>query len=93
MTKETVKTLKNEARYRPTIWGDARPLLLEAAKEIEELTAMLAEAEDTIGSNLVWITDKVDLAVRQKDTDTLARLEQLEATWKRIVATLKAHRD
>jgi hypothetical protein len=34
---EIVSTLRSEARYRPTIWGDARPLLIEAAAKIEQL--------------------------------------------------------
>lgn len=32
-------TLRSEARWRPTIWGDARPLLIEAANEIDRLRA------------------------------------------------------
>lgn len=34
---EIVATLRSEARFRPTIWGDARPLLIAAADEIERL--------------------------------------------------------
>lgn len=34
---ELTDTLRSEARYRPTIWGDGRPLLIEAANEIDRL--------------------------------------------------------
>lgn len=32
---DVVKALLDEARFRPTIWGEARPLLVVAAHEIE----------------------------------------------------------
>lgn len=34
---ELTDTLRSEARYRPTIWGDARPLLIEAANALDRL--------------------------------------------------------
>ena len=40
---EVIKTLRNEAQYRPTIWGDARPLLKEASEIIDEMKTELAE--------------------------------------------------
>jgi len=41
MRDEIVKTLRDEARFRPTIWGDARPLLMAAADEIEQMQTAL----------------------------------------------------
>lgn len=51
---------------------------------------VLAVAEDALGSNLVWITDQVDLKIRQKDPETLERLKQLNEAWHLIVKTLNA---
>lgn len=42
---EIVNTLRGEAKYRPTMWGDARPLLICAADEIERQAARNAELE------------------------------------------------
>lgn len=41
-----------------------------------------------MGENLTWLADKLDLQVRQKDSETLAKLAQLEAAWKLCVLTL-----
>jgi hypothetical protein len=38
---DLVSTLRDEARFRPTIWGDARPLLIAAADEIERLRELV----------------------------------------------------
>ncbi len=42
---ELALALRDEARFRPTIWGDARPLLIEAAKAVERLIALVAACE------------------------------------------------
>ena len=48
----------------------------------------LRAAEAALGDNLVWITDKCDLEVRQQDVETLRRLDQLESAWKDCVRTI-----
>lgn len=45
------------------------------------LLELLDRAESALGENLVWLTDQLDLAVRQKDPETLRRLAQLNAGW------------
>ena len=45
----------------------------------------IQEAEKALGENLVWLTDKLDLQVRQKDAETLRRLKQLNEAWKGLV--------
>lgn len=47
-SEEIVSTLRSEVRWRPTIWGDARPLLVEAADRIEILTSALSAAAKTL---------------------------------------------
>ena len=56
----------------------AVPAMLEALKE----------AEETLGANLVWIRDRVDLSVRQGDAETLKRLAHLTHGWKTVCAAL-----
>lgn len=65
--------------------ADANARLIAAAPG---LLAALEAAEEALGSNLVWITDRVDLQVRQGDTDTLQRLAQLRDAWQTIVRAL-----
>ena len=48
----------------------------------------LKAAEETLGNNLVWISDQADLGIRQRDPETLRRLQELEAGWKAIVAAI-----
>lgn len=38
-------------------------------------------AEQALGENLVWLADKFDLAMRQRDPETVRRLSQLNAAW------------
>ena len=42
-------------------------------------------AEKDLAENLIWIRDKVDLEIRQKDLGTLRRLKQIDAAWKTLV--------
>jgi hypothetical protein len=55
-----------------------RPTLLE----------LLTTAEAALGENLVWLGDQLDLAIRQKDAETIRRLAQLNAGW---IALVRAH--
>jgi hypothetical protein len=57
--------------------------------ELCDLTLVLFEAETALAENLVWLTDKLDLEVRQKDPDTLRRLAQLNAAWISCAKALK----
>jgi hypothetical protein len=52
--------------------------------------AALIQAEQALGENLVWLNDKLDLAIRQHDRDTLRRLEQLNAAWKAACIAINA---
>lgn len=46
-------------------------------------------AEESLGENLTWLTNQLNLQVRQKDPETLRRLKQLNDTWV-ILAKCKA---
>lgn len=52
--------------------------------------ALLQQLEAALGENLVWITDKFDLEVRQKDAETLRRLAQLQGAWQAVCKAIKA---
>lgn len=38
--------------------------------------------EAALGENLVWLADELDQKIRQKDPDTLRRMDQLSSAWK-----------
>jgi hypothetical protein len=42
---------------------------------------VIEQAETALGENLVWIADQVDIKIRQKDTETLRKLAQLNLAW------------
>lgn len=46
---------------------------------------VLQQVESALGGNLVFISDLADLRVRQKDEETLRRLEQLNSAWERLI--------
>ena len=50
----------------------------------------VCNAEVALGENLQWLTDKLDLDVRQKDPETLRRLKQLNDAWTMCVKALNA---
>lgn len=50
----------------------------------------LFECEQALGGNLVWLNDKLDLSIRQRDSETLRRLEQLNSAWKAACIALAA---
>lgn len=41
--------------------------------------------EEGLGNNLVWLTDQLDLSIRQGDRDTIARLKQITRAWELVV--------
>lgn len=45
---------------------------------------VLVEAERALGENLQWLRDKLDLEIRQGDTEPLRRLAQLDAAWQKL---------
>lgn len=47
----------------------------------DELLAAVDAAEEVLGDNLVWISDALDLRVRQGDTETTKRLARLNEVW------------
>lgn len=49
----------------------------------------IEQAEEALGNNLVWLADALDLRIRQKDTETLRRLAELNTAW---IALAKAKR-
>lgn len=53
-----------------------------------EMLAALVDAETVLGENLQFITDLADLAIRQRDSETLKRLEQLNGGWLRLVKAI-----
>lgn len=52
------------------------------------LLGVLKQAETVLGENLAWIADQADLGVRQKDAETLRRLEQLDKGWKLLLGAI-----
>ena len=52
---------------------------------LKALGGLIDTAEELIGGNLQWFNDQLDLQVRQGDTDTIHRLEELAEAWKIIV--------
>lgn len=50
----------------------------------------LVQAEEALGENLQWIADRLDLAIRQKDPETLRKMAQLNAAWISVVKALNA---
>lgn len=52
-------------------------LIVRAVNNHDALLEALKQAEFALGENLVWITDKFDLEIRQSDKATLAKLNQL----------------
>jgi len=49
------------------------------------LTDKLNKAEELLGNNLVFISDTLDQAVRQKDERTIAALNALTEAWHLIL--------
>lgn len=47
----------------------------------KETAAAILAAEEALGNNLVWLADALDLSIRQKDAQTLAKLDELNAAW------------
>jgi hypothetical protein len=45
-------------------------------------------AEAAIGENLVWLSDALDLRIRQRDAETLRRLAQLNDAWIQLCKAL-----
>jgi len=41
------------------------------------IEAAAKQAESALGENLNWLTDQLDLRIRQGDSETLRRLKQL----------------
>ena len=57
------------------------------------LLEAVSNAENVLAVNLAWIRDQLDLQVRQKDPQAIARLGQLNQTWKELaIAKAKAER-
>lgn len=55
--------------------------LSAGAQLSDDMRAAVIQAEQTLGENLVWLADKLDLHIRQKDGEVLRRLDQLNAAW------------
>jgi hypothetical protein len=49
---------------------------------------VLEMVEAALGENLQFITDLADLRLRQKDAETLRRLQQLSDAWVTVVKLL-----
>lgn len=49
------------------------------------MASALDEVEETLGSNLHWLADQLDAAIRQNDPETLRRFKQLNAAWETVV--------
>lgn len=61
---------------------------MENVKNKEQIKALKA-AEEALGENLVWLSDALDLRIRQGDKETLRRLAQLSAAWTEICKALQ----
>lgn len=58
---------------------------IDGTAKLSTLT-LVEIAEEGLGSNLQWISDIFDLQIRQKDKETLERLQKLNDAWIAIVA-------
>ena len=54
----------------------------------QEALEALILAEAALGENLQWLTDRFDLDIRQKDSDVMTRLAQLETAWAALAKAL-----
>jgi hypothetical protein len=54
-----------------------------------EIDTLLA-VEHALGSNLAWLDDALDLQIRQKDTDTIRRLKELNDAWVLVCRAIHA---
>lgn len=63
-TEDIIQTLDLEARFRPTMWGDARPLLKEAAARLREAKSLLETLEAFRGEVLL-LSDHTDKRIQE----------------------------
>ena len=80
-----VLSIKNQGSLMTNAELQANYALIESAPEMLEA---LVDAEIVLGENLQFITDLADLAIRQRDSETLKRLEQLNGGWLRLVKAI-----
>ena len=52
--------------------------------------AILAEA--ALGENIVWLQDKLDLEIRQRNAEVLRRLAQLNNAWQALAIAIAPKR-
>ncbi|MFA5166873.1 MAG: hypothetical protein WC449_06310 [Candidatus Paceibacterota bacterium] len=84
-----MKTVKmTEAGLEDSICGMQGDVVHIGKSAVPELLKALELAETALGENLQWIADVADLRIRQKDRETLAKLDQLTAAWKACVAAI-----
>ncbi len=79
-------TSKNRSVKAVSDWQNTA--LKDVIQENKKLRETLIIAEQALGENLIFITDTLDLSVRQKDKGVLQRLHQLNEAWALIVKTL-----
>ena len=73
------------SKGRSKVEAEQHAHLIAAAPEMLEA---LVDAETVLGENLQFITDLADLAIRQRDSETLKRLKQLNDGWVRLVKAI-----
>jgi hypothetical protein len=77
-------------KLTPSLEGSNWFWTIEADKAIQPtplnpaIVTAINDAEKALGENLVWITDQLDLQIRQKDAETINRLTQLQAAWQKL---------
>lgn len=60
----------------------------ELIAEAPRMLDTLRQAEETLGNNLTWLYDQLDLSIRQGDRDVITRLEAIKDAWFKIVTVL-----
>ena len=66
-------------------YSELATLHTNALAENAKLRAAVTAAEQVLGENLVWIADRADQLIRQKDPETLRRIQQLNDGWLALV--------
>ena len=80
-----IATVYAPINCRPDAESIANAALIAAAPD---MLAEIQRTEAALGENLQWLTDILDLRIRQGDKDAIKRLAQLNAAWIGVVRAI-----